>query len=270
MLRQTSKAVLESKPSRAILSYAQRFPSGKRALNALSGWRGIFPSFEEGWVAARRTGLPGHDDPAEIAIHLKLSERLRPSDYAALFWLSCLSEQGLKVFDYGGNVGNLFYSYQRYLEPLGPLDWTVLDLPIVLQEGRRMARERNAMGLRFAKSAAEFSVDHVLLASGFLHYWQGTVTEFLEHFPGLPRHIIVNRSPVIEEQRAYVIVQRTATCAFPAVIRNAGEMISEFVARGYELVDRWIAPELHVYLPFFPNQSIPHYSGFYFRLQGRG
>lgn len=267
MLRQTSKAVLEAKLSRAILSYAQRFPSGKRALNALSGHRGIFPSFEEGWAAARRTGLPGHDDWPEIAIHLRLSESLRPSDYAALFWLYYLSERGVKVFDYGGNVGNLFYTYRRYLELLGPLDWTVLDLPFVLQEGRRIAHERNATELRFTESAAGFAVDHVLLVSGFLHYWEGTIAAFVRQFPVSPTHILINRSPIIENQEAFIAVQSTGTCAFPYLVRNATSMIADFAALGYELVDRWIAPELHVYLPFFPNQSIPHYSGFYFHLQ---
>ena len=236
-------------------------------LNALSGHRGIFSSFEEGWAVARRTGLPGHDGWAEIAIHLRLSENLRPSDYAALFWLSRLSERGVKVFDYGGNFGNLFYTYKKYLEPLGPLDWTVLDLPFVLQEGRRIARERNATGLRFAESAAEFSVDRVLLASGFLHYWEGTIEGFVRQFPVSPTHILINRSPMIENQAAFITVQNTGTCAHPCVVRNAASMIAEFSALGYELVDRWIAPELHVYMPFFPNLSIPHYSGFYLRLQ---
>jgi hypothetical protein len=67
----------------------------------------------------------------------------------------------------------------------------------------------------------------------------------------------------LEDQRPFITVQSTATCAFPALVRNAGEMISDFGTRGYELVDRWMAPELDVLLPFFPNPSLPRYSGFY-------
>lgn len=127
--------------------------------------------------------------------------------------------------------------------------------------------ERNAEGLRFASAATEFRDDQVLLASGSLHYWEGTIAGFLEQFPVLPRDIIVNRSPVSEKHGGVVVVQRTATCAFPCIVRNADEMVAEFAALGYSLVDRWSAPELRLPLPLFPEHSVPHYSGFYLRHQ---
>ena len=34
---------------------------------------------------------------------------------------------------------------------------------------------------------------------------------------------------------------------------------------GYELVDRWPALELALRMPLFPDRTVPHYSGFYFR-----
>lgn len=264
MLRQASKAVLQSKALRAILSYAQKAPGGKRVLNGLSGRRGVFSSFEEGWTAARRTNLPGHEAPRAIPMYLELSKTLSSSDYAALFWLSMLAEHGVKVFDYGGNVGNLFYSYGKYLDRLGPVDWTVFDIPPVVEQGRKIARERNPVGLRFAESVAEFRGDQVLLASGFLHYWEGTIASFLGQFPVLPRHVIVNRCPVSETQPAFVVAQRAKPCAFPCIVRNAADMVADFSETGYRLVDRWMDPEHHVFLPLFPEKSIPHYSGFYF------
>jgi len=213
--------------------------------------------------------MPGHEDPNEVAVHMELAKSLRASDYPALLWLLGASAygHGIKVFDFGGNVGNLFYSYSPYLNRSGPIDWTVLDIPPVLERGRKIAAERNAEGLRFASSAAEFRDDQVLLVSGALHYWEGPIAEFLEQFPVLPRHIIVNRSPVSEKEEPFVVVQRTATCAFPCVVRNADGMLAEFAAEGYTLVDRWAASELRLSLPLFPEHSVPHYSGFYLRHQ---
>lgn len=268
MLRETAKALLTSGPSRTVLSYTAKAAGGKRVLNAISGARGVFSTFEQGWVAARRTGLPGHGDPSQVALHMELAKSLRPSDYAALCWLRAAANgDRLSVFDFGGNAGNLFYSYSPYLKCFGALDWTVFDIPSVLEDGRRIAAERNATGLSFAASPAEFRADQALLASGFLHYWEGTIAEFLQQFPVLPRYVIVNRTPVSECQEPFVVVQRTPTCAHPCVVRNAAALISDFAALRYCLVDRWTAPELRISLPLFPNHSVPHYSGFCFRLE---
>lgn len=267
LIREAAKALLASGSSRAILSYAEKSSKGRRILNAISGTRGVFSTFEQGWAAARQTGLPGHGDPSQVALHMELAKNLRPSDYAALFWIRAAAHDGkLSVFDFGGNAGNLFYSYSPYLKCFGELDWTVFDIPPVLEQGRRIAAERNPAGLTFASSPLESRAEQVLLVSGFLHYWEGTIAEFLQQFPTLPRHVIVNRTPLSERKGPFVVVQRTPACAHPCLVRNADALISEFAALQYSLVDRWVAPELRVFLPLFPEHSVSHYSGFCFRL----
>ncbi|HEV2206408.1 MAG TPA: methyltransferase, TIGR04325 family [Candidatus Acidoferrales bacterium] len=237
-------------------------------LNALSGQRGIFETFDEARAAARRTGLPSHEDPNQVTLHMELAKSLRTSDHPALFWLRAAADgHGLRVFDFGGNAGNLFYSYGPHLKSLGRLEWTVFDLPSVAKQGKKIAAERNAEGLSFASSPSEFRPDQVLLVSGALHYWETSIADFVRQFPVAPRHIVVNRTPITERVEPFAIVQRTATCAHPCIVRNAAQLIREFGSLGYLLVDRWIAPELRVRLPLFPGHSLPHYSGFYFRLE---
>lgn len=268
MLRETAKAILDSRATRAILSYAEKSAGGRRVLNALSGTRGVFATLDEARVVARRTGLPSHEDPNQITLHMELAKSLRPSDHAALRWLGAAADgSALRVFDFGGNAGNLFYSYSPHLKSLGRLEWTVFDLPEVVEQGRRIAAERNAEGLSFAPSTGEFRGDQVLLVSGALHYWERSIADFVRQFPVAPRHIIINRTPLSEGLEPFVIVQRTATCAHPCIVRNAEQMVREFGSLGYSLVDRWIAPELRVRLPLFPGHSLPHYSGFYLRLE---
>jgi hypothetical protein len=88
-------------------------------LNLLSGSRRVFGFFEEGWTAARRSTYAGHDHPDYIQERLDLSKSLRPSDYAVLYWFSQIRAGDLRVFDFGGNVGNRHYSYYRYLKRKG-------------------------------------------------------------------------------------------------------------------------------------------------------
>jgi putative methyltransferase (TIGR04325 family) len=249
---------------RAILTRIAGIPAGKRVLNTFSQPHGVYTSFAEGWVAARKTSLAGHEDPNEVKIHLRLAESLRPSDYAALYWISRIQPRSLKLFDYGGSVGNLYYSYSPYLRGMESVEWTVFEIPNVVETGRDIATDRKAAGLRFVEGVDSFRAEQILLVSGAFHYWEQDIPGFVKHFGEAPQHIIINRSPVHETQASFITVQGTASAAFPCKVWNSGELLSGFAACGYQLIDRWRAWELSVHRPFFPAYSVPHYSGFYF------
>jgi putative methyltransferase (TIGR04325 family) len=256
-----------SPPSRAILSGVEKLPGGRGVLNSLSGQRGVFFSFDEAHSGARRTGLAGHEHPGLVLLHLDLARSLRQSDYAALFWITAIGRGEFKVFDFGGNGGNLFYSYSPYLEHLGTVRWTVYDLPPVVEQGRTIAQERKADRLRFTTSLSDFSGDQVLLVSGAFHYWERTVSEFVKQFPTEPEHVIINRTPVHKTSRAFFTVQRGPKWAVPCVVRNYAELVAEFHSLGYSLIDSWDVLELQLKVPLFQDRCVPHYSGFYFRRQ---
>ena len=225
----------------------------------------MYLTFDEAWKAAKRNVHGGHDTPEAIKLHLELSRDLRSSDYAVLFWISRLCGERYQIFDFGGNVGNLYYSYLPYLEERGKsIEWTVFDLPTIIDEGRRIAKERGSSQLRFADSVSEISEDDVLLVSGALHYWEKSVHAFLMQFPRL-RHILVNRTPVHDKQPSFITVQRTGSYSVPCLVRNTAEMVADFSGMGYAMIDRWPCLELSLKLPLYPDRSFPHYSGFYFR-----
>ncbi len=249
---------------KAILTRIAGNPAGKRVLNAFSQPHGVYDTFAEGWAAARKTNLAGHEDPNEVKVHLRLAESLRPSDYAALYWISRIQPRNLKLFDFGGSVGNLYYSYSPYLRELESVEWTVFEIPNVVETGREIATERKAAGLRFVDSVESFRSEEILLVSGAFHYWEQDIPAFLQHFGEAPRHIIINRSPVHEVQPSFITVQGTPSCAFPCKVWNSGELLSGFAACGYQLNDRWRAWELSVNRPLLPAFSVPYYSGFYF------
>jgi putative methyltransferase (TIGR04325 family) len=225
---------------------------------------GCYATFAEAWTAARKANPVGHEDPGEIEVHLRHSESLRPSDYAALYWISNIHPRDPRIFDFGGNVGNVYYSYAPRLRALGDIEWSVFDIPSMLENGRRIAAARKAEGLRFMDSAGVFEERQILLVSGAFHYWEKDVSAFLQQFKNPPRHILMNRSPIHETQASFITVQRTESCAFPCKVWNLDDLISSFDAHGYRLIDRWRAMELSLKLPLFPKLSVPCYSGFYF------
>ena len=60
-----------------------------------------------------------------------------------------------RIFDVGGNVGNLFYCYPQFASLPPDLLWTVLDLPDIVTAGRQLAAQREANALRFTERFAD-------------------------------------------------------------------------------------------------------------------
>jgi len=263
--KEITKAFLSTRVSCSVLSRMNKVAAGKKILNWLSSSSGVFATFDDGWRAARQASGEAHEHPSIADLHIDLAKTLRPSDYAVLYWLLRLTSKELNIFDFGGNVGNLYYSYLPYVQQLREVHWTVFDLPALVQRGRSIARERSAANLRFTNSAREMPSNCILLVSGSFHYWEGSVQTFLEQFTKPPEHILLNRTPIHETEATFVTVQCTDTCAFPCVVRNARDMMNEFSKQGYAAKDRWRALELSIENPLFPDFSVPYYSGFYFR-----
>lgn len=264
-IRSIAKEIAYSSPFVSALNAVGRWPPGRALLNQISHPRGVYADFRDAWTAAGRGRHAGHDHTDSIKTHLVLADRLRSSDYTALYWISQVEQSEIRVFDFGGNIGNLFYSYLPYLSGrFGQITWKAMDLPMVCEEGRRIAKERNAMNLTFTESARDAEGCDVLLVSGSFHYWERPIPEFLDQFQWPPPRIVVNRTPTQNDGPSFVTVQNAGAYAVPCIVRNETEMAREFARCGYRLADQWKAAELALRLPLFPSKTVRMYSGFYF------
>jgi putative methyltransferase (TIGR04325 family) len=218
-------------------------------------------------VAAKLRHHVGHEHPEAVERHAALADALMPSDYAILYWLNRIPND-IKLFDYGGNMGNVYYSCCRYIDvSRRSLQWTVYDLPQVIEMAKRKSVERDVQAPHFTDSILDAVSANVLLVSSAFHYWERSTESFLEQFSTLPEHVFVNRSPFYNDDRNPVVsVQAGLNFAFPIIIRNAQEVLDGFAAKGYKVMDRWTAAEYDHTMPFFPDKSVAAYSGFYFRL----
>src|SRR5262249_47047798 len=123
------------KRGRAALVTLRRSPILTGIANALLGYRRVYASFAEADAAVTRYSGDGHEHPAEIQAHVDITDVTRESDYAALYYLAPVARDLRHVFDLGGSVGNLFYSYARHLPFAAELVWTVCELPATREAG---------------------------------------------------------------------------------------------------------------------------------------
>lgn len=230
--------------------------------NLIIGYRRCFASLAEAQKGLGAHAGGGHNNAGNIAVHAEMSERPRESDYAAFYHLQSRAAAVHSVFDLGGSVGNLYYYYRRYLDWPGDLTWNVMDLPDVMEAGRKIAAERKADGLSFTADFGNASKCDLLIASGSLHYCEEPLWTMVGRLDSRPRYVLINRTPLTSGQ-AFATVQDAGAYRVACMIYNKTDLINGFAALGYRLVDEWEAAELSLVLPLFPERSPGPYTGLF-------
>jgi putative methyltransferase (TIGR04325 family) len=272
-----------------ILQAVRSVPLAPLILRKLMGYRFAFGSLSEARAIAARYSKVGDHSLAHARDHLSVpvvvspsdhkawrhwtleaaslshSAVARSSDYAALFHLGRLAPSLSSVFDLGGNIGNLFYGFAKYLDFRPDLRWTVYELPEVLEIGQTLALERGENRLRFTRDLSEASGSDVFIASGSLHYFEQSLPEMIGSLQDSPKHVIVNRTPVTSS-KPVATVQDGGDSLIGCQLIQREELMNHMCRLGYLLADSWTVPELSIEIPFYPEYSVRSYSGLYFRL----
>lgn len=241
--------------------YLRRFRTERGA----GCWAGVFGSFAEAAAAAPRQLPLGYDQPAAATLYDDRPTRASAKDYPVLFWLQRILGPSSSVFDFGGHVGVSYYVYRQYLERDSPLDWTVCDVPAVVEAGEIRARARGESELRFTTRFEDCSGAHVLLASGSLQYVEPSLSTLLSGLPVRPRHVLINKLPT-HSDREFVTLQSLGVAYCPYRISARDALPASLASLGYEEVDSWENPEARTRLPFHPEASPITWRGHYFRM----
>ena len=224
---------------------------------------GIHKTWDEAASAARTYGLEGYDNPASANIY---NNRIRmdPHDYPSLYWLTRSLQEGMKgVFDVGGAIGIKFLAFREPLLQFPGLVWRVQDVPAMVAHGRELAVQRghDAAGLQFTDRFEEGEGLDILFASGVLQYLPHTLGELLAGYRRLPRRIVVNTA-AIHPEREFFTVNSLGTAFCPYRVQTQAGLVRGLTSLGYRLRESWINPDKPLTIPYRPEYSLRHYSGF--------
>jgi len=263
-LKQIVKKMVESLPVVSdYYAYHWLFP---RRVNA---FRGLYSSFDEALKAVPPHTLTGynhaelHDAPVRLNCTQADMETLNPIDYPVLVWLRKAFEDSSTVCDLGGNTGNSYYAFRRYIPYPENVQWTICDLPEAVKSGEAMRQRTHCPGLSFTTDLATVENAEIFLTCGTIQYMNASLPDFLGHLKNRPRHLIVQRVAFYEGEE-YFTLQNIYGIYVPYKIMNDANFVASLAALGYELVDRWSIDRPCV-IPFHPDRFVKGQSGMYFR-----
>jgi len=248
----------------SMIKIIRQLPVARDVLHAVSGYNRIFPTLNDATAAASGYEGGGHYNPNYLKVKIPEADRARPGDYAALFYMQQNLSHISSVFDLGGNVGNLFYCYLKYLAISPEFTWMVYDLPKTIAAGEQIAKERHETRLRFTNQLRDADGADLFITSGSLQYFQQSLPDMIGGFSKKPRYVLINREPLIDAPTCATVVDGE-TYRLASVLHDRRELIRGLQALEYEIVDSWQIPERSLVVPCYPDRSAHCYSGMFLR-----
>ena len=230
-------------------------------------WVGMYPTWAAAMAAIPKNNPVGYDQDAAREMFKQYPTSLvRPSDYATVVHLRNFLRPGIRVVDVGGSIGTAYYIAGKYFPLPDPMEWTIYDVPAVLDAGRHVAEREGerGKGLRFLEKLEDGGKFDAFFSSGSLQLIEETLPQLLKKLDGLPEHVLINRIPVWD-QPAYVCLNDMGFSFAPYNIFNRSQWVGAMEELGYELIDSWACPESKFTVRFKPKTRLSAYSGFYFK-----
>ncbi len=223
---------------------------------------GVYDTWDAAAAAAAGYGRAGYDNDDSAKLY-DARVRMDPHDYPSLYWLHRSLLEGMKgVFDVGGATGIKFQAFREPLQGFGDLRWRVQDVAAMVERGRAQAEQRgDSARLQFTTEFAEGDGLDILFASGVLQYLPFTLGEGLATWKRLPRRIVVNTA-AIHPQHDFFTVNSLGTAFCPYRVQTQATLVRGLSKLGYRVRETWINPDKPMHIPFRPEHSLRHYSGF--------
>lgn len=244
--------------------YYRKFPRDMTAC------RGVYHTFAEALqalpsnsrISHNQSDIHDHDQIGRLTSGWEPGE-FNPQDYPILVWLASVFTNSSAVFDFGGNLGQAYYAYRKYLKYPQDLRWLVCDLPEIIKAGEKLAKQSNSLGLSFTQKFSDIEDIDILLTGGTLQYLETSLADMLKLIESKPRHILINQMPLYDG-KSFITLQNIGYAFSPYKIWNRAEFITTLNSVGYELIDSWSYSRT-CFIPFHPDRFVDAYHGFYFR-----
>lgn len=224
---------------------------------------GVYDSYQAAFAAIPPDRLGGWDHDVTSKLWIDTAQSVRPSTYPVFFWLEKLLTENTRLVDLGGSIGITYYGYRRYSSMPAGARWTIVEVPAIVEQGRKIAQRENAVGLELIDRLEETGPCDILLTAGALQYMEHSVPGLLARLPSRPRHILINKVPLTQGPGFWTL-QNYGPAVSPDQIYNEHAFIAYFENAGYALRDRWAVQDLDCIIPFHPERHVREFAGLLF------
>ncbi len=206
-------------------------------------WRGqrfigAFSDRSDAEAHVRGLRLVGYNHDVVAPIAFEAMCQLMLWDYPVLFWLARLLDKAPRVLDAGGHMGTKYRAFGRHVSLKPPVEWTVYDLPAIVESGRTRAMPEGRADLMFVDAIDSLPSTDLLLTSGLLQYLDIPFSTLVGKLPSRPKHLLINKVAMWDQSATFTL-ENFGVSMVPYQIRNRQEFLNELAELGYRILDEW-------------------------------
>lgn len=264
--------VKEKKKLELVQMEKDAYKRGFEGTDCYGGFLGLYSSFKQATEQTPKTKVVGYNNK-EILDWYKLQfethfEKLYCFDYPVLSWFTLLNEVESKPFnvlDFGGNLGNHFYSFNKKIGNIIS-KWTVCEVKELALQGEKIRDRLNAGKLEFIYDLSKVNDIDIFIASCSLQYVDSDNPSYIiDKLPKKPKYLIINRIP-LTKGKTVVSLQNGHVLYCPQYFYNEQLYWSRFHELGYKVLDKWEDHSAKCIIPHETRLHVPYYFGACFEL----
>jgi putative methyltransferase (TIGR04325 family) len=161
---------------------------------------------------------------------------------AGLLWIAARERGRLRLVDFGGSLGTVYFQNRRFLDDLPDVSWNVIEQPQFVERGQQLFQD--------ARLKFHFDVDRclaaepcdALLLSGVLPYLQTPYAVLGDLLARGFRYVLIDRTPMLTRGGDRITVQYVPPEVYPASYPAwffDEEKLMAFFARDHALVEEF-------------------------------
>lgn len=211
-------------------------------LSNLPGWnvQSVVDAYQSGWTdylrriqSAEPMDLQSADCASQTSALIAQNMRLI---FAFALARAAYGRPNLRVLDWGGGIGH-YFQLAKILLPECNLDWTIKDLPLLCEAGRRLSPQ-----VKFTESDEQALASNydLVFASGVLQYirdWQHTAANLARVSESW---LLITRLPVCLNHSGFVALQTSYQTTYPFWVLNRAKFLQHLEGCGMRLVREFL------------------------------
>lgn len=188
------------------------------------------------------TSIFKQDLQDRLVVHPKEQQLL----YGLLYALGSLNQpKQLSVFDFGGALGNHYFTARRFIPNNTELLWSVCETAVTAMEGNKRYATEELEFISNPEQIGDKKID-VIIASGTMQYVDNPF-EYLHKLIDLKAgFIIFNRLPLIDSNMDRLTIQKVSptiyNASYPAWFFSRRKW-NQIIEEEYEVISRWDVSE---------------------------
>lgn len=169
---------------------------------------------------------------------------------SGLLWVASQSDNKLNLVDFGGSLGSSYYQNIKFLSHLRDLRWNIIEQDNFVRYGRQYFENQHVKFYNNWDECLRQQEPNLVIFSGVLQYVRDPYAELALAISKGFKHIIFDRTPVLEKGADRLTVQTVPACIYKAsypawffnkkklmqfMEKNKFDLIAEFDALGGDI-----------------------------------